>query len=321
MTKMFQIGLALSQAYNDEKKRLLAAIPKDYMIECGDKWGRARELLISNQVVNTSLVPQEVVRTVVDGASPRKCAEIASPYYGMTTDIENVPLGGAEGYAPKVAPAAQIPQNNDEYDVRQLNAFKLAELPSVTTEMIDNKQWGVVNREYEMAGRRIANSINREWIKKLIDNAGLEHDTAGSNQGYSALNAARGKVNKANFTPDTVIVTPDAEVKLLADLVPSPNNPPAGGDAIKFGTVPSLGLKYFVLGVNSEGGVQDWAYEADGDIGMLVMDSFAGSLYAERAVISVEEYKDPIRDLVGAKVTWRGDPSHMQPKALCRVEY
>ncbi len=321
MTRMLQIGLALDRADNAEKKRLLAQIPKDYMIECGEKWAPARELLLTEQVVTTNLIPTEIYNTVVNGASPRKCAMEACQVIPMTSDVQNIPLGGAEGYAPEVAQGAKIPQNNDSYTYRQLSAVKFAELPAVTREMIDDGAWGILEREYMMAGRRIQNAINRQWIISLADNAGKEHDANGSNWGYAAVIAAMKEVEVAGFTPDTLVLSPGAAYKLRADLVPSANNPEASGDAIKTGSLPSLGMKYFVCGVNSTGGTQTWAYAADGNIGMIVMDSFAGACVGQRQDIMVEEYKDPIRDLAGAKVTWRGRASYLQADAVCRVEY
>jgi hypothetical protein len=324
---MLQIGLQLDRAYNDERKRLLGMIPKDYMIEAGERRGPARELLLTEGVVTTNLIPTEIYNTVIDGSKPRRCAMDACQVIPMSSDIENVPLGGTEEYAPEVPQGAKIPQNNDNYSYRALTAIKYAELPSVTREMIDDGAWGMLEREYMMAGRRIQNSINRKWIISLADNAGNEHDANGSNWGYAAVIAAMKECEKDGFIPDTLVLSPEAAYKLRADLVPSSSNPGAGDEAIRTGYLPTLGMKFFVCGISTAAtagmpaGTQTWAYAADSNIGMIIMDSFAGACVGQRQDIMVEEYKDPIRDLAGAKVTWRGCPSYLQSNAVCRVEY
>jgi len=176
-----------------------------------------------------------------------------------------------------------------------------------------------------MAGRRIENSINRNWIISLADNAGNTQDTTGSAQGYAALIAAMRECEIDGYTPDTVVLAPGAAYKLRSELIPSAVYQES--ESVKTGSIPSLGLKYYVCGISTaavagmSAGSNTWAYAADNNVGMLIMDAFSGSCIGERAGIQVEEFKEPIRDLVGAKVTWRGCPSYLQADAVCKVMY
>jgi len=55
------------------------------------------------------------------------------------------------------------------------------------------------------------------FLTELVDDARQNHDTAGSNQGYQALNSAVGEVDAADFRPDTYVTHPDYRTALFND--------------------------------------------------------------------------------------------------------
>lgn len=322
MTELLRIGLEL--AYNEDsprmRKRIIERIPKEHMLEHDGKYVRTRELLQSTEVAGTGFIPAEVLNTVIEGSKLATCfREAVTVYSGFKSDSYNMPVGTGGGYAPKVKPGAQIPQREDALDTRQTNIYSYKELPAVTSEMVADAQFDPIVREIMLAGYRCENSLNRDMLTVLLDNAGKEIDTAGSNQGYKALVKARALVKKNGFVPNIVVCSPEAEGILLADLVPTAN---AGAqDAMANARLQSLDLKLFSCGVADDSATYAWEYNSDGDIGMLVLDGYAAGGIALRQDLQVEEYKDPIRDLVGAKVTMRAGVNYGKADAICRVEY
>jgi hypothetical protein len=56
-------------------------------------------------------------------------------------------------------------------------------------------------------------------------------------------------------------------------------------------------------------------------MGMLVFDSKSSGGIGMRQDLRVEQYKDPIRDLVGMAMTMRAACQYGVANAICRVEY
>lgn len=323
MTELLKVGLklALNQDSAGMRRRLLEHIPKTHMLEYDGKWVRTRELLQSTEVAGTNFIPAEVLNTVIEGQRLATCFRDAVPIYETGSDLYAMPIGTGGGYAPKVKPGAQIPMREDALDTRETKIHSYKELPAVTDEMLSDAKVDVIEREIRLAGQRCENALNRDMLAVLLDNAGLEHDTGGSNQGYKAMVKARSLVKKAGYMPNVVVATPEAEGILLADLVPSANNPQAGQDAIASAKLASLDLALHSCGVESGTTSYTWEYNSDGDIGMLVLDGQAAGGIVMRQDLQVEDYRDPVRGLVGAKVTMRAGVNYAQADAICRVEF
>jgi hypothetical protein len=319
MTDMLKIALQMDRAGPSERKRLLERVPKEHMTVWDGKWVRSRELLLSNEVAGTHIIPVEVYNTVVDGAKPFVCMREAMWNVNMDRDQMKVPYGAALGYAPEVAPGAEIPINTDEYSSATLDAVSLKERPAVTQELVDDAKWDIIEREYMLAGARIEMAVNRKAIVTMIDASVQEHDCGGSNLGIKAINTAQGLVKAAGFIPDVVVMHPDAETVVKNDFVPTNYE---GAQAVMAGKLPPnlLGLKAFVCGIASNG-TRTWDYDTNDEIGMIVFDSMRAGALGIRKDINVEEYRDPVRDLVGAKVTMRYDVKTLQVNAACRVRY
>lgn len=321
MTKLLKIGLEL--AHNEDspgvRRRLIEQIPKDHALEHEGKWVNTRELLQSAEVAGTGIIPEEVLNTVIEGQRMATCFREVMPIYRTNAGSYNLPIGTGGGYAPRVKPGAQIPQHEDALDTRPTAIYSYKEAPAIAQEFIDDAQFDAIEREIRLAGLRIENSLNRDMLTVLLDNAGKEHDTAGSNQGYKAMVDARTLLKKAGYYPNVIVATPEAEGMLLKDLVGTSN---AGADdAIASAKLASLDMNLFGCSVADNSTSYTWEYNSDGDIGMLVMDAQSAGGIALRQDLQVEDYKDPLRDLKGAKVTMRAGVNYAQADAICRIEY
>lgn len=322
-SKMLEKYLHISYAGNYDKKQMVEAIPRELTHWSANegkegKVVRVRELLQSEAIESTTLIQTEVYGTVLEGAEPAKVMRDVLPVVKAKSNKLDWVLGEAGTYAGKVAEGAEIPVDTQDYSKRTFTVEKYGVRPLITRELVEDGLFDVVTLELRKAGARIENALNQEALSVIIENAGLEHDTTGSNQGVKAIASAMGLVRGAHFNPDTIILHPEAEALILRDYVPGSygNKWEASGQVRAI-----LGLKSVVTGVTDNSSTYTWDYDSDGDIGMCVLDSKNAGAIVIRRDISVERYSDPIRDLIGIGVTARFDADRLHANASARVEY
>jgi hypothetical protein len=88
-----------------------------------------------------------------------------------------------------------------------------------------------------------------------------------------------------------------------------------------------MGCQIRVCGVDCDTGsspttaTQAWGDKTDGNMGMLVFDSRNAGGIGMKQDTRVEQYSDPVRDLIGMSVTMRAACQYGVTDATCRVEY
>jgi HK97 family phage major capsid protein len=344
MTQLFIRALEAAVAGNAEKKALqekivsrdLAAFERStgqrYMIEGEDgKVKPARELLLSEGIETGTLIQTEINRTVLEGSEPVKCFRNAVPVFAMNSNTMQINVGETGTYAPFVSEGAEIPINTQDYTARTWTSKKFGERPMITREMVDDALFSVIELEVKKTGQRIENTLNQWMLQVLIDNAGNEHDinaAAGSVAGVSAMISAR-QLNAADgFISDTIVTHPAMTNYLYKDFVPGYNVLAQG--YTNTGILPNvMGCRVFECGVEltststptavSAAGY-DWAPPTDTKIGALVFDSKSCGGIGMRQDTRVEQYSDPVRDLIGMSVTMRAACQYGVANAICRVE-
>lgn len=320
MTQLFKTFMEM--AMNPESsviKDLAATIPKELGYNHDGTLMQVKELLLTEAVESTTLIQAEAHATVMDGSEPSICLRRALPTVGMKSRTMNWTVGETGTYAPEVAEATDIPIDNQDYATVEFKAKKYGVRPLITKELIEDGLFNVAEIELRKAGRRVENRLNQNGITELIDSAGLEHDCDGSNWGIKAIASGVSKVRAAGFNPDTLIMHPSAEAIVLQEFVPTNYYPTEA--IVNTGMVPNiLGLKTFTCGV-TKNGTQEWDYDTDGDIGMVVYDSVAAAAIGMRRDTTVENFDDPVKDMVGMTVTSRFDVEAIIANACCRIEY
>lgn len=321
MTQLLKTYLDI--AMNSEssiQKKIIATIPKELGYNNGDQTFRVKELLLTEAIESTTLIQTEVAKTILEGAEPAKCLRQAIPTVNMNSNVLSWTVGETGTYAGVVAEAAEIPIETQDYSTVTFTALKYGVRPVITSELVEDGLFNIIELELRKSGARIENSLNRLGISYMIDNLDQdEHDTAGSDQGIKAVAAAVSTVRAAGFNPDTLIMNPEAEAKILAEFVPTNYYPTES--IVNTGMIPNiLGLKTFTNSIVSNGS-ETWGYAAGGEIGMLVFDSAQAAAIGMRKDITINQYNDPIRDLVGMSVLARFDVKTLLAKAGCRVEY
>ena len=320
MTELWKLYMRMAaNPESSEVKELAALIPKELGYTIDGKLHRVKELLLTEAVESTTLIQAEAHKTVMEGSEPSKCIRSALMTVGMKSRTMNWTVGDTGVYAAEVPEATDIPILNQEYDTVEFVAKKYGDRPMITSELLEDSLFNLAEIEMRKSGRRIENRLNQNGITELIDSAGLEHDTAGTNQGIKAIASAVSNVRAAGFNPDSLIMHPSAEAVVLQEFVPTNYYPTEA--IVNTGMVPNiLGLKTFTCGV-TKNGTQEWDYDTDGDMGMVVYDSIAAAAIGMRRDISVTQYDDPIKDMMGMTVLSRFDIEAIVPNAICRVEY
>jgi hypothetical protein len=338
---------ALEAGFNqdsNEQKRLqhqiivrdLSAFEKEtgmrYMIEGEDgKIKPARELLLSDAINSTTLIQTEMNRTIIDGAQPARCMRDAIPIIPMKGNSLDIPIGESGRYAPVVGEGAEFPIRNQEYTKRTWTTKKIGEIPLCTKEMVDDSLFAVVEQEVRAAGEACENSLNQWMLKVMLDNAGNEYDinaAVAALGGAAAIRECKALIKADGFQADRFIYHPQVETYIFKDYTPIAYNPVAQ-EQMRTGLLPMiLGCRPFECGVDLttttapfKSASYTWGAPTDGYIGMCLFDSRKVGYIGMRQDLFVEDYRDPLRDLVGGKVSMRVACQYGIANAIGRVEY
>lgn len=287
-----------------------------------------RELLLTTDIESATLVQEEVLKTVWDGAEPFRCFRDALPIIRIKGNSARLVYGEAGTYADRITEGAEIPINVQDYSARTYTVKKLAVRPLISNEMVADGLFDTVNLEVEKAGKRIENAFNRDCLITIMDNidSGNTVDVATAPQDTADIADAIGFVTGDNFVPDTLILHPIAEAETLKDanlVYLNTTNPDFWKTGRLGGTI--LGLRPFRCSVSTAAtgtwaaGSQTWG-GADGNYQALVYDSKNMGAIALREDISIEQYKDPVRDLTGITVKMRYDVQYIHTTAGCDIQ-
>lgn len=289
-----------------------------------------RELLLSEAIESTTLIQSEFYSAVLEGAEPNKVMRNMLRVIPMKSNQQTFTLGETGGVLPLVAEGAELDTNNQNYSPVTLTSKKYGEKGMITNELIEDGMYDIVALEVAKSGARAENTLNHVALTMLLDDAGLEHDCTGSDLGFKAVAAARKAMKQVNYNPDACIICAESEYALLVDsqLSYSAYYGSAGPTAaVAKGVVPPMmGIRFSQsldpADTTYDSGTYTWDYGADGEIGMVLVDSASlAGVIGLRRDITVRDYDDPIRDLKGAALTIRFAAGSPFDNGICRVEY
>ncbi len=344
MTQLLIRALEAANAGPSEKKILqnrivsrdLAAFEKAtgtrYMIEGEDgKVKPARELLLSEAIETGTLVQTEINRTIIEGAEPARCMRDAVNIYPMKSNVMQINIGDSGRYAPFVREGSEFTIKNQDYTPRTWTAKKIGEIPLCTKEMVDDALFSVIEMEVRKAGEACENSLNQWMLATLLDNAGNEYDinaAVAALGGAAAIREAKALIAADGYYADTTIYHPQVSTYIYKDYTPIAYNPVAQ-EQMRTGILPTiLGTKLFECGVSvtttsapTASASYTWGAPDNGYIGMCLFDKAKAGGIGMRQDLFVEDYRDPLRDLVSGKVSMRVACQYGLANAISRVEY
>ncbi|RKY26043.1 MAG: phage major capsid protein [Planctomycetota bacterium] len=322
MSKLTRL-LQLAYAGNSERKRLLN---NPHVIhDLGGKDSKTyKTLLQSDSISETTLLQEEVHKTVVEGAEPYKCFRDVLPV--IKTDSYSVRVVTSQGnaYAEDIAEGAEIPIDTTSYAKTDITIKKIGTRPLITNELIEDALFDVVELELKKAGARLENKLNRDCLQAILkDLDGItDVDPAGTALSVTDLATARALVESEGRLPDTLITHPIAEGQLLKDSNLVYVAYAGQGRTLETGELPRiLGLRPYTLSVTTESGfTYSWdGTDADNHYYALVLDSKNAAFIAMRRDITIEQYDDPIHDLLGISCTMRYGVAVVDDKAGVRI--
>jgi len=319
-------ALRLTYAGPDEKRKLLNRIdPRltTFERDTGKKL-KIQEYLMTESTEATTLIQEEVYKRILEGAQPIRCFRDILPVYKANGPTLEVPIGpdssNVEGsyFIRPVADGAAAPDITSGAEMRTIKIKTYREIPGITQNLIDDAMFEFISNQVYITGQKIENQINQEALNTLLDNAGYEWDTQGSDSGLKAIVQARRKMLVQGYIPTTLVVTPDADCTINLDTTFAiPYG--WGSQAIDGRNLP-LGLKKYMCGVADKTSSYTWRYTTDGDMGMMLLDPMRCGAIAMRDDISVEGFRDPVRDLRSFNIKARFGVSYLQKYATCRIE-
>lgn len=284
-----------------------------------------KRVLLQNEVNEVDvLFRKELETTLIQGAAPRKIAREAAEVVNVGTRTGDLPRGSDETYAPKITEGGPKGTGRHSFDTVSYTCEKYADGWEISKELERSSQVDSVEFLIREAGAAVENAVNRVFIENLIDNAGQEHDTAGSNQDATMVNLAIEQVELQNYIADTMVQHPEFKTDLFEDTNLAYANR-AGSDSVirqrEFN--PLFGLEMFTMSDGAAtNSTQTWGFNTNAEIGAVAYqrDKVALVIWSEFDM-ETEDYDDPIRDLRGGNVETYCDSVYRQANAAARVEY
>ena len=286
-----------------------------------------------------TLFREQLLEVVMEGRELRKVAREASNVINANTRVGDVPIASDEEFARPTGQGAEIRDDGETYTTVEWNCTKLTKGSRVTDEMRDQAMVDLIERNIQRVGMSVENGINRTFLTKLVDDARANHDTAGTDQGYAALNSAVGEVDKEDFRPDTYVTHPDYRTQLFNDtnlayanragtneVLRNREDAPIVGDIAGLDMHAAMSSATYDDGddVAWPGGTESWAFDTDGDKGAVVYDrdNIHTILYAPNGQdVEIKDYDDPIRDITGVNARVHVDCQYSQARSAATIEF
>jgi len=264
------------------------------------------------------LFRDQLLDVVMEGAQRRQIAREASDVINVDTLKGDVPVSEDSAFAPKVGQGAEIRDDREDYTTVPWNAEKYGAGARITDEMVRHSQVDLIERQISFLGEKVENAVNRKFLTTLVDEAGNNFDTGGTDQGVPGINGAYGEVDSDDFVPDTFVTHPEYRTTLFDDENIAFANRAGTDDVFD----PLLGVDHYGASdaTYDPDGTETWGFGADGEKGAVVYDRSRIHTIFEND-IEVKDYEDPIRDLQGVNARATFDVIFSQSRGAATVEY
>jgi len=309
-TKLLQFAFA----DNSERKQIIDK-PSTEMI-LGDKTYKA--LMQTNDIQQSNLLQEEVFKTISEGAEPFKCLRNILPIIRTDSYSVRVVKGEVGTYADKVAEGAKVPIDTQVYTKEDITIDKIGTRPIITNELIEDCLFDIAELELRKSGARMENKLNRDCLLEILTDttaSTTDVDPGGTHLAVTDLAKARADVETNNYMPDTIITHPSAEGYLLQDSNLVYSSYAGQSNTLATGNIPKiLGLTPYTTSVTTGSTGHVWGgTDAANNYNAIILDSKAHTYIAMRRDLTVEEYDDPIHDILGIACTMRYGVSTIQP--------
>jgi len=210
-----------------------------------------------------------------------------------------------------IAEGADITLDNQQYTTINVKPIKYGVGLRITTEMLEDAKWNLLERNLEIAGRRFAENENSLVLQQLDTAA----NTVTGGASFTIANLTRGMqyLEDNDFTPTTIVVGNE----VMNDL----RNIDTFVEADKLGTTEMLstGVVGRLYGMNvirfSTNAAPSTTYAKYA----YVFDNRQAYCIVEKRPMSVEKFDLPNNDLSAAVVTQRIAVKVLRTQAICNI--
>jgi len=275
-------------------------------------------------ITDSTLVQEEVYKTIIEGAEPVKCMREVIPIIKTKTYSVRFIKGQTGTYADNIAEGAKINIDTQEFEKQDITISKIGTRPLITNELIEDSLFDIVELELKKAGARLENKLNRDCLYDiLVDSNKISTCTmnpAGTHISVSDIALAVGKVKKQNYMPDILLTHPTAEAYLLQDSNLAYVSFAGQSSSLNQGKVPTImGLRpYSCTATDASSPVWDDT-TAGSDVTAIVFSKNDLATICMRRDITVEQYDDPIHDLMGISCTMRYGQDVLRENSGCLI--
>jgi len=285
------------------------------------------------------LFREQLLETVQEGREFSKVFRDAMDVIPVNKRKGDMTIASDQQFAPPMAQGSEIRDDAEQHTTVEFSAEKHGDGARVTEEVVDQANPDVIERNVQFLGASVENAINRLALRELVDGARNNHDTAGTDQGYLALNSAVGEVDEAGFRPNTYATGAQYRTELFKDSNLSYANRAGTNEVLRnredapiVGDIAGLDM-HASTHEDVYDGVDDtrwdtpsenFAFGADGDKGAVVYNRNRIHLfmYAPNGQdIEIKDYDDPIRDLRGVNARAHVDCQYSQARSAATIEY
>jgi len=252
-----------------------------------------KSLLLSEGMDSDELLRTEVISAINAGAENRRVMRNVLPI--IPTNSKRVrPIYGTKpsgNLAYQIAEGAAYPTKTQYYSSGSgVDIKKYGLKSSITTELIEDAEFGIIEYELRKVGEAIENKLNEVAIGALLENHNgttpADEDPAGSILQTVDLSDSYEKLNTLGWTAKDLILRPRSYGQIISGAQLNFNGNDCFGLSLHVLDTPYAGTKYW-----------DDADASSHYYGLL-LDSDNYGFIAMKNDITVNSLKDPIHDLV-----------------------
>jgi len=318
LTKLLEYGFA----GNAERSKLMAK--ESFKKTIGEAAYKTLLQSENTAITDSTLVQEEVYKTIIEGAEPARCMREVVPTINTKTYSVRFVKGQSGTYATNIAEGAKIDIDTQEFTKQDITINKIGTRPLITNELIEDSLFDIVELELKKAGSRLENKLNRDVLYQMLQGTyKVTTNTmspAGPHISVSDLALAVSKIKKQNYMPDILLIHPTAEAYLLQDSNLAYVTFAGQSNSLNQGKVPTImGLKPY-YGTVTDSATPTWDDTTAGsDVTAMVFSKNDFATICMRRDITVEQYDDPIHDLIGISCTMRYGTDVLQEKSACII--
>ncbi len=265
----------------------------------------------SEAASETTIVQEEVYKTVWQGAQPKICFREA--FKIIQSDryrVRNI-TGESAQYAGEVSEGGASTVDTQEYSYVNSTPKKYGVRPLITHELITDSLVDCVGEELRFAGRQLENRLNRECLNEILNSSrAISTNTLnpeGAHISVTDIARMRGQILASNRDPNTIILHPTAQSYLLQDSNLVYVAYAGGSGGLREGQTGKLvGLDPYLCTATDLPTNPVWDDTTAGsDVTAIVYDKENIGCVNMKEDLRVLEFDDPVHDLFGMNILMR----------------